>query len=139
MISGLLTAVLPRVLNVIDQVVPDKDEANRLKAAIQMKMLDNKAEIDKIAGEIVLEEARNKNWFVSGWRPACMWVVILIIAWNFLLVPLLNIFLPVFGLALLTMIPLPDPLWTLMTIGLGGYIGARSYEKVHGNPFKGEK
>jgi hypothetical protein len=60
-----------------------------------------------------------------------MLVITAIVAWNFLFAPLIEL-----GVQLSTgnMIPLaidlPDELWTLLTVGVGGYIVGRSGEKV---------
>ena len=51
----------------------------------------------------------------------------MIIANNYLLVPYANAF---FNWGIL--LELPDALWTLLTIGVGGYTVGRSAEKVAG-------
>jgi len=56
-----------------------------------------------------------------------MLIVVMIIANNYLLVPYANAF---FGWGIL--LELPDALWTLLTIGVGGYTVGRSAEKVAG-------
>ena len=67
-----------------------------------------------------------------NWRPALMWVIIAIIANNYLLAPFLNHFVLYFGAEgkLLPILELPDKLFNLMSIGLGGYVVGRSAEKI---------
>ena len=63
-----------------------------------------------------------------------MLVITAIVAWNFLLAPLIEL-----GVTLATgyqiplQIDLPGELWTLLTVGVGGYTVGRSAEKVANN------
>ena len=77
------------------------------------------------AANIILAEAKSESWLARSWRPLLMMVAIVIIANNYLLVPYANALFD-FGI----MLELPDALWTLLTIGVGGYTLGRSGEKV---------
>jgi hypothetical protein len=76
------------------------------------------AELDNAIAQhqatVVSAEAQG-SWLQRNWRPITMLI--------FLLLVILNQF------KLLT-IPLSDEIWGLFKIGLGGYIGGRSLEKV---------
>ena len=61
-----------------------------------------------------------------NWRPLFMLVIIAIIAGNYLIFPLLSAF---FGTRLM-ILPLPSELWSLLTVGVGGYVIGRSGEKI---------
>jgi len=66
-----------------------------------------------------------------NWRPALMWIIIFVIANNYLLAPFLNHIVTLFGGGnILPILELPDKLFNLMTIGLGGYVVGRSAEKI---------
>ena len=54
-----------------------------------------------------------------------MWICIIVIFNNFILMPFINI---IFGTSLI--LSIPDPMWNLLTIGVGGYIAGRSGEKI---------
>jgi predicted MFS family arabinose efflux permease len=56
-----------------------------------------------------------------------MLVCILIIANNFIIFPYASLFT-----TKVVMLVLPDWLWKLMMIGVGGYVGGRTVEKVVG-------
>ncbi len=45
---------------------------------------------------------------------------------------LYTVIAPAFGLPDVDMTGVPDRLWTLMTVGIGGYIASRGFEKVKG-------
>ena len=63
-----------------------------------------------------------------------MLVITAIVAWNFLFAPLIELFVQLFtGNMIPLTIDLPDQLWSLLMIGVGGYVGGRSLEKVAKN------
>lgn len=55
-----------------------------------------------------------------------MLVIILIIANNYVVAPYIGLFLPERELIL----ELPGGLWALLNVGVGGYVGGRSAEKI---------
>jgi hypothetical protein len=60
-----------------------------------------------------------------------MWIIIFVIANNYLLAPFLNHIVTLFGGGnILPILELPDKLFNLMSIGLGGYVVGRSAEKI---------
>ena len=122
--SGFLAA-LPLIGKVIDKIIPDPAQ----KAEAQFKLMQlaqngELAELEASAG-IVKAEASSEHWLTSTWRPALMYTFITIIANNFLLAPYVELFFNV-DVAL----TIPDQAWTLLNIGVGGYLGSRGVEKV---------
>jgi len=62
-----------------------------------------------------------------------MLTITAIVAWNFLLAPLAELAVTLStGNQIPLSIPLPDELWTLLSIGVGGYVVGRSGEKIAG-------
>ena len=80
------------------------------------------------ASIIILAEASSGSWLTNSWRPALMWICIIVIFNNYILMPFVNV---IFGTTLY--LDIPDPMWNLLTIGVGGYIAGRSAEKVATN------
>lgn len=124
LVSKALSAVAGPLFDVIDKAVTDKDERNRLKAEIQSQLIDSENSIIKAQMQIILAEAGGESWLQRNWRPLLMIVIVAIIANNYLLAPYLG---AMFGVGL--MLDLPEPLWNLMTLGVGGYVGARTADK----------
>ena len=57
-----------------------------------------------------------------------------IVSWNFLLAPLIELGVLLYtGNQIPLVIPLPGELWTLLTVGVGGYVVGRSVEKTGKN------
>jgi hypothetical protein len=120
-----IVAPLAKMLfSTIDKAIPDKDQAEKLKFQLNQQLLKSSTEELKAAASIVEAEAKS-NWFVSSWRPLLMYVLIFILVWNYIFGPIIKI---VFG-SIITF-ELPGDVWTLLQIGLGGYVVGRSGESI---------
>ena len=123
----VLTAFAPlltTIFKTVDKAIPDKDLAEKLKAEMNMQLMQSGTEEMKASAKIIEAEAKS-NWYVSGWRPTLMYLLILIVAWNYILSPILFLVLKV-----KTQVELPSDVWTLLTVGLGGYTLGRSGEQI---------
>lgn len=133
LISSILGTVAGPVFDVIDKAVTDKDEANRLKTDIRHRLIDQKDAALQAQMKVILAEATGESWLQRNWRPLLMTVIVVIIANNYLLAPYLG---AMFGVGL--QLELPEQMWNLMTLGVGGYIAGRSGEKIAGT-LKGKR
>lgn len=93
-----------------------------MKANLYGKILDVTLEVTKIQGNVVNTEIQG-NWLQKSWRPLLMFEMMFIVAWNYIASPIFH----------LQQLPIPTQLWTLLTIGVGGYITLRSGEKIANN------
>jgi hypothetical protein len=93
------------------------------------------AELERIAGDleartleaqssIVVAEAKG-HWLQRNWRPMLMLLFGVIVANNYVVYPYLSMFTDK-----AVMLPIPEDLWDLLKLGVGGYIVGRSAEKV---------
>ena len=121
-IMSLIGQVFEPAAKLIDELHTSEEERidakTRMLAAqtgLTMKVLDYEAQLMQMQSSIVLAEANGKSWLQRNWRPITMMVFL------FLVVMDSFGFLP-FRLA--------DQAWTLLQIGLGGYVVGRSGEKV---------
>jgi len=102
------------------------------KAALDSKMIELEkvliqvgVETDKLRHNIIIAEAQSQSWLARNWRPILMLTIVAIIANNFVLFPYLSLFT-----TKVRMLTLPDHLYALLKIGVGGYIVGRSAEGV---------
>lgn len=124
MIAALIAAVAGVVGKAIDKAVPDATQAASLKATV-LTQVHQLAEVElRGAVDIILAEARGESWLQRNWRPLLMLTCIAIIANNYVLYPYLKAMFG-WGVAL----ELPEALWELLKIGVGGYVVGRSIEK----------
>lgn len=123
----------------VDAVHTSQEERGQIrlelaKAQIAMAsgVLDYEARLAESKERIIVAEAEGRSWLQRNWRPTLMMTIACIIGWNYLVHPLLN-----WGLVVARVeaqpppiLDLPSELWTLLQIGVGGYIVGRSAEKV---------
>jgi hypothetical protein len=123
----MLNAIAPiaKILfNTIDKAVEDKDLNAKLKANLQTQLLQSNTEELKAAAKIVEAEAK-AGWFASSWRPLLMYVLIFVLVFNYIFAPIIKMITgAVIGFEL------PGDVWTLLQIGLGGYVVGRSGESI---------
>lgn len=121
--------IIEKIVGVVDQAVPDKDLAVKLKADIQMAVMQmDHREMETLVNaqsKIVLAEAQGQSWLQRNWRPLLMLVVIVIIFNNYVLVPYLAMWT-----TKIAVLELPTGLWALLTAGVSGYVVGRSGEKI---------
>ena len=86
-----------------------------LRADLLGKTLDITTKLIDVQSSVIVAEAGGKSWLQRNWRPLTMMCFLVLVI------------LDSFGW-------LPNPLapqaWTLLSIGLGGYVVGRSAEKV---------
>ena len=71
MIWNLIGSIGGKVLDIVDDVVEDNDEANRVKLEIQRQLIENKSSELEASAKIVLAEAQG-SWLQRNWRPLLM-------------------------------------------------------------------
>ena len=123
----VLNAVAPLakiLFNTIEKAVPDKDLQAKLKADLQTQLLQSHTQELQAAAKIVEAEAK-AGWFASSWRPLLMYVLIFILVWNYVIGPVIKVFT-----GAVISFELPGDVWTLLNVGLGGYVVGRSAESV---------
>lgn len=118
----LIAGIFKPAAELIDELHTSEEERiiqQRKLLEIQALVLDSSLEYEKemltARAEIVNSEAKSEHWITATWRPITM-LTFLALAVGDSLGWLPN--------------PLRDEAWTLLQIGLGGYVVGRSAEKV---------
>ena len=112
-------------LRIIDKIIPDP----KAKAEAKIKLLEvqQAGELKEIesAMNVIVAEAKSEHALTSQWRPITMLVFTAIVANNYILAPYLQ---AMFDWSV--SLEMPEQLWNLLSIGIGGYIFGRSGEKA---------
>jgi hypothetical protein len=118
------------VLEIIDKLVLDAGLKERLKAEIKAKCLDRDRVLIAARQSVVLAEQQSESWLTRSWRPLLMLLLMAFLLFFGLLVPIMELCLG-HPLAIEPRLDrIPEPAWNLLTLGLGGYVGARTIEKI---------
>ena len=123
-LPALIGALAPVLGKVLDRVLPDPAARANAEAEMQAAILEHAATLEQAAASIIRAEAGGDSWLQRNWRPILMLTIVAIVANNYLLAPHLR---ALFGTGL--ELELPERLWDLMTLGVGGYVIGRSAEK----------
>lgn len=119
---NFLASLFGPVSNLISEAIEDKDKANEIKAKmfamqneIASKTLDLERETLEAKKSIIVAEANGQSLLQRNWRPITMLTFLVLVVCDS------------FGMLAFR---LADQAWTLLQIGLGGYVVGRSAEKI---------
>lgn len=138
MIPALVAALLPTLGKLLDKVLPNTEERDKIKFELEMELRKQEGELlkallasDAIQAEINKSDSQSSDKFKSYWRPALAWVCVTSFTWLTVLQPIV-----VFAFAAAQQ-PLSLPEFDaslLMTVlfGILGLAGYRTYEKKTG-------
>lgn len=111
-----VSSIVDLVKTGIDKVFPDAGESQKR---------DIQGFLGALSGQVkVLTAELSGNTLQRSWRPILMLSITAILVNNYILVPYLSLF----GVPA-TVLEFPDELWSLLKIGVGGYVVGRSAEK----------
>ena len=121
---SILSSLIGPATSLLDKVIEDKDEKNRIAFELSTLAERHANELAKGQLEVNKVEAAHKSLFVAGWRPSIGWCCSLGLLYHVLIAPIVGIWVEV---------PEIDPslLMTTMT-GMLGLGAMRSYEKTRG-------
>jgi len=118
------------VLDIVEKLVSDADLKQKLKAEIAGKLIDRDRTLIAARQSVILAEQASESWITRSWRPMLMFLLMGFIVFFGLLVPIMELGaghpLPVEP----RLDRIPEPLWNLLSLGLGGYVGGRTVEKI---------
>ncbi|AGO47269.1 structural protein [Cellulophaga phage phi48:2] len=120
----LTGGVLKEVGGILDDLVTTKEEKLNIEVKLKEIALKASLESQKLQSSIISDEAKG-NFLQRSWRPIVMLCFTLIVVFHYFLYPILLTFGNFPELPLLTV-----DFWGLLQIGIGGYVGGRTIEKV---------
>lgn len=119
---NILGAIVKPVTDLVDNLHTSDEEAGKIKQAVfqtqtnmAMAVLDYEKQLLDSQKSIIVAEAQGGSWLQRSWRPITMLTFLVLVVCDS------------FGW-LAT--PLAAEAWTLLQIGLGGYVAGRSLEKI---------
>lgn len=122
---GWLTILMPALSTLIDRLFPDKEKQDEAK--LEMMRILNQAAAQEAEAQarqmeaqsaVIVAEAQSQSYAARNWRPHLMYCLMATYPVNWILFPILR----ALGLDI-PALPIPSEYWTVLSIGLGGYIG----------------
>ncbi|WOG28736.1 3TM-type holin [Endozoicomonas sp. 8E] len=114
-----LVAAIPVIGKVIDKLFPDANKAREARAELSKMLLNGELnELEQKAG-VVKAEAQGESWLQRNWRPMVMLVftALVVCCWMGWSAPNLTEAVEL-------------KLFSIIQMGIGGYIASRGLEKV---------
>ena len=113
--------------SIISKFVADPTEKLKVQqqlleaqTTLTSKAMDIQSALTDAQAKVITAEITSQSWLARNWRPILMLTFTFIVAWNYIVVPIVGA----------TAAAIPPDMWTLMKIGVGGYIVGRSGEKI---------
>jgi hypothetical protein len=143
-----LAAILGIGSKLIDKFIPDPAQAEQAKLKLlemqqsgDLAQLAAETDLAKLQIQTNVEEAKNSNIFVSGWRPAVGWCCAAAFAYSYVLLPFAQFLVFTFGttsmaeqLALAPKLELSEMMPVLFgMLGLGSLRTVEKVKNVEGN------
>jgi len=121
-VADLAGKLIDPVASLLSEFITDKDELNRITA--ELSTLASRQVHELLMGQIEINkiEASSEKWWKAGWRPFVGWMCGMAMAFNYMVVPILGIWvtdIPVLDIT--TMFP--------VLMGMLGLGGLRTVEK----------
>lgn len=110
-----------KILGAIDGLSTSAEEKKSLRANVITSMVQ--------AQQTVIVAEAQAGGITAKWRPITMLSFVAIIICHYVLFPMIAVAFPASAPILAAMV-LPPEMWVLIQVGLGGYTGGRSVEKV---------
>lgn len=130
MIAALIPVLGPIIDKLVDRI---PDPAAREKAKMEAEATLLAASIEEMRGQVSIniEEAKNANVFVAGWRPAIGWSCALAFAFLYVIGPIVTWVASWYGVTI-TLPQFNSADLMSLTFGMLGIAGFRTFEKVKG-------
>lgn len=147
MIEGIVRETasgLDKLFTTEEEKLLAQNGTTKILANLKIKMEEFKIQLINSTKQTVLDEVNGDVW-QRRWRPILMYLFMAVIGFFCLVIPFCLVFGLVKGQNVNLMInylelnPVPTDVWSLLKIGLGGYIGGRSVEKVARTIFNSDK
>jgi hypothetical protein len=116
--SGIKDTV-SAVGGVIDKISTTDDERMAAKKEITEVITTFAKDISASSAEVLKAEMTG-NWLQRSWRPLVMLAFAFIVVYHYFLAPIFHWPMP----------DLPEQFWSLLEVGMGGYVIGRSVEKI---------
>jgi Holin of 3TMs, for gene-transfer release len=133
LIISAVSAIMSGPVNkIIDSYVHDLELQRKLKAELETSLITHLGKSLELEQAVVLAEVKSEHWLTRSWRPILMLILVGFLVFVGFVLPMADLiagktipFTPHWG-------ALPDGFWDFLSVGVGGYIGGRSLEKIAG-------
>lgn len=128
-VSSGVGSIIKGAADIVDRFVTTSDE--KIKAMQALREIEQKEAAALLAATsaVISEEAKSEDPWVRRARPTFLYIIYIVIAFNFIFIPILGMGASIWGKTPFVPIALPEDLYWLFGSGYLGYAGARTWDK----------
>lgn len=119
---GFLGGAIKPITELVDNLTTSGEEKlqlhnelTKMENAFAERVLEYESKIAQMKADVIMTEAKGASWLQRNWRPVTMLVFLCLIVGHYA------------GILAFAIAP---QMWTLLQIGIGGYIVSRGAEKI---------
>lgn len=119
MLQLLIPALAPILGKIVGNLFPDPEQKAKAEQEVLVQLMQHQQQIETAAAGIIQAEAASQHWLAANWRPITMltFLGLIVARW--------------FGWAAPNLAEAEYiKLWSIVELGLGGYVIGRSVEKI---------
>jgi hypothetical protein len=130
-IGDIVARALGPLSDIIDNVTTTREEKDAMKIELVKAQGALESDFHQAQASVIIAEATGASWLQRNHRPLTVLTFVFIVAWNFVLGPIGSWLAALFGsAAVFPVLILPTGLWATISLGMGGYMALRTYEKT---------
>lgn len=122
-------AILPALLGtlgpILQKILPDEGQRLQAQVELQRAVLDRDSDLAKAMAEVMKADAASESPLTRNARPLTVLWALAMITWVGVVAPMLGLQAEVVK----ALAGVPDALWSLLTVGIGAYMVARTADK----------
>jgi hypothetical protein len=129
-IADVVAGALAPLSDLVDSLHTSREEKDSMKIEMAKAQGALESDFHNAQASVIIAEATGESWLQRNHRPLTVLTFVFIVAWNYVLGPIGSWVATLFGsLAKFPVLDLPTGLWATISLGMGGYMALRTYEK----------
>jgi Holin of 3TMs, for gene-transfer release len=133
-VGALMSGPLNKIL---DLYVKDVELRRKLQAELEGSLVTHLGKSLELEQAVVLAEVGSEHWITYAWRPMLMMLFMAFLVLVGFVLPMADLFVGKSVAYNPRWASLPEGFWQFLSVGVGGYIGGRSLEKIAGQVIAG--
>ena len=122
---AILPALLGAIGPILQKVLPDEGKRMEVQLELQKALIDQQGDLNKAMADVMKADAASESPWARNARPAVVFWALAMITWVGVASPMLGLQAEVVN----ALKGVPAELWSLLSVGIGAYMLARSVDK----------
>lgn len=122
---AILPALLGALAPILQKAIPDEGQRMQAQLDLQRALLDGQSDLARAMAEVMKADAASESPLTRNARPITVLWALAMITWVGVVAPLLGLQAEVVK----ALAGVPEALWSLLTVGIGAYMAARTADK----------